>query len=114
MTGCHHHYKFTQIVDGVPTCLLCAADAHLGLARPTVTGPITRYLDEVQARADAATPGPWDLPDLNPDPMPLANAIFLARARTDVPRLVAMLRVAVESIGHCYGSCRTDARNCAV
>ena len=79
------------------------------------------YLDEIQARADAATDGPWAaieraLGDVyiaelgmygvawdepaewhDSDEAPLADAEFIAHARTDVPRLVAALR-AVEAL----------------
>jgi hypothetical protein len=67
-------------------------------------------LDAVQARADAATPGPWRLTDggwgefvqdsegrelwaLRHTPE-VADAEFVAHARTDVPLLVAALREA--------------------
>lgn len=72
-------------------------------------------LDEIQARADAATRGPWsiwrsgtDYPQsvvANDDGLslvaetftgpqhPAADAEFIAHARTDVPALVAALRL---------------------
>lgn len=75
------------------------------------------YLDEIQARADAATDGPWlfawdgetwtvktengPVSGENPDRVALevehADAAFIAHARTDIPRLVAALR-AVEAL----------------
>lgn len=82
---------------------------------------MTDYLDEIQARADAATDGPWAaieraLGDVyiaelgmygvawdepaewhDSDEASLADAEFIAHARTDVPRLVAALR-AVEAL----------------
>jgi hypothetical protein len=76
-------------------------------------------LDAIEARAAAATPGPWtvegegDLPGINDlmvvDPVEqwicnvddgnakrnLADAAFIAAARTDVPALVAALRASL-------------------
>jgi len=73
-------------------------------------------LDAVQARADAATAGPWTVDDDRQTAYPvvrangravagcptsglgkwprLSNAVFVAHARTDVPALVAELRAA--------------------
>ena len=69
-------------------------------------------LDAIEARAEAATPGPWrqtasrrgyrdvlQTPDTYADRMiakgcPNADAAFIAHARTDVPALVAELRAA--------------------
>lgn len=99
---------------------------------------MTDYLDEIQARADAATPGPWRWRNSNLDPLLVGartlvvmafrrmgfngaqpvfrdherdvlvdagreninafpDAVFIAHARTDVPRLVAAIR-AVEAL----------------
>ena len=73
---------------------------------------MTDYLDEIQARADAATDGPWTVyvnehgpwvgkdggAEIGDDPeQDRADAEFSAHARTDVPRLVAALR-AVEAL----------------
>lgn len=74
-------------------------------------------LDEIQARADNATDGPWqvspdgpaegyagpiytesdftDVPELVSDGTWLPNAEFIAHARTDVPALVAALQAAL-------------------
>lgn len=75
----------------------------------------TRILDEIQARADAATEGPWTWAAHTTadgdewavfdggDSALAANrdgwapdAAFIAAARTDVPRLVAALRAVLE------------------
>lgn len=74
-------------------------------------------LDEIQARADAATAGPWIVPPYS-SPLrdevtapsdsglsvavcevrsPAPNAVFIAQAREDLPKLVAALR-AVEAV----------------
>lgn len=88
---------------------------------------INDHLAEIEARARAATPGPWKTDEAYPDtfiwgpnqamvcdheyetgairmrglganlPIP-ANADFIAHARTDIPQLVAALRVAVEAL----------------
>jgi len=61
------------------------------------------YLDEVEARAAAATPGPWTplgstlYPDEDESALPFdvhrpADAAFIAAAREDIPRLGAALR----------------------
>ena len=75
-------------------------------------------LDEIQARADAATEGPWEAatseatmndrseyrfgvpsrPQAFRASMRFADAAFIAAARTDLPRLVAAVRAALE--GH--------------
>ena len=64
-------------------------------------------LAEIEARADAATPGPWwnesgvvhapvDGPCVHPASCTEeADADFIAGSRTDVPALVAMVREAV-------------------
>lgn len=73
---------------------------------------IMRKLDEMQERCDAATEGPWQLgygvirdsSDSFPAiaVIPLSNqadgpdAVFLASARTDMPRLIAALKAVVE------------------
>jgi hypothetical protein len=62
-------------------------------------------LAAIEARANAATAGPWeathqyyacwslDGPEANgPDMMPEGDATFIANARTDVPALVAELK----------------------
>lgn len=76
-------------------------------------------LDAIQARAEAATEGPWeahcadtwwiqdggcdeiaiilDRPGIDEDPQAEANAAFFINARQDVPALVAALR-AVEAV----------------
>jgi hypothetical protein len=74
-----------------------------------VSSPDAPDLNAIEARANAATPGPWEAyPDakiaglahirINPGTMhPTAwpaDAAFIARARTDVPALVAALRAA--------------------
>ena len=84
---------------------------------------IDALLSEIQARADAATPGPWKI-TANPDYYVMASHDFVARmiltgkngkpwgqkdkqqvfedmcfigySRTDIPRLVAALRVVLE------------------
>ena len=73
-------------------------------------------LDEIQARADGATDGPWGVdgaahpgPDDSLVVYPLedggavayvqplyADAVFIAHARADVPRLVAALRAVLD------------------
>ena len=109
---------------------------------------MTDYLDEIQARADAATDGPWAaieraLGDVyiaelgmygvawdepaewhDSDEASLADAEFIAHARTDVPRLVAALR-AVEALCaearaglsippiDCTGSCSDGPCDCS-
>lgn len=70
------------------------------------TGPELR-LDEIEARANAATPGPWTVSEdysdvVGPEGDQLAsywnptsetrNGEFIAHARTDVPALVAEIR----------------------
>lgn len=83
----------------------------------------TNPLDEIQARADAATEGPWEARDCPPctergrlevniwdhtgnfqiaswcddDEFHRPDAVFIAHAREDVPKLVAALR-AVEAV----------------
>lgn len=91
---------------------------------------IEQLLAEIEARAKAPTPGPWtvsieecedhgcqcgeihipeierafhscewaDSEDWDRDE---ANAEFCAAARTDIPRLVAALRVALAGLEHC-------------
>ena len=57
---------------------------------------IEKLLDEMQLRADNATPGPWHECCL---PYTLgSNATFVAFARTDNPRLVAALREAINTL----------------
>lgn len=92
-------------------------------------------LDEIQARADAATPGPWKLWGMTVMADPLGNsnvdeshdiahsfdpdrglrtfnADFIRAAREDVPKLVAALR-AVEAV-HCdsVGDCAVCVDEC--
>ena len=73
---------------------------------------LTDRLDEIEARADAATPGAWEAWDrgigfevhvngegLNSEfreTFRQADAEFIAAARTDVPQLVAALRAVLE------------------
>lgn len=74
---------------------------------------VSDYLDAIEARAEAATEGPWlnvglvvwstttheDVADtvVEPvNPQQLANADFIAHARTDVPALVAALRAVLD------------------
>ena len=47
-------------------------------------------LDEIEARANAATPGPWR--EGSSDLYSVRNAAFIAAARTDVPALIARVR----------------------
>lgn len=47
-------------------------------------------LDAIEARANAATPGPWDEPGFSA--LDACDARFVAHARTDVPRLIAEVR----------------------
>lgn len=81
-----------------------------------MTADPTRILDEIQARADAATEGPWEAatseatmndrseyriglpsrPQVFRASMRSADAAFIAAARTDLPRLVAALRAVLE------------------
>ncbi len=86
--------------------------------------PVTAYLKAVEARTEAATPGPWGLrPKEAPREVTLKRrhwelgsesttdglgilfgddertAQFIAHARTDLPRLVRMLRLLEGSIG---------------
>ena len=68
---------------------------------------MTDLLDEIQDRADHATEGPWfrgrfsigaGLDHGDPDAIPVervimpGDAVFIAHAREDVPRMVAALR----------------------
>ena len=70
-------------------------------------------LDAIEARAEAATEGPWTSLDgrshiihaeegwiamSNADRSPYENADFIANARTDIPALVAELRAAREVV----------------
>ena len=79
---------------------------------------MTDYLDEIQARADAATDGPWEhvgsygrivsgpvqvCRAYGDDGKATPDAPFIAHARTDIPRLVAALR-AVEALVAPYRS----------
>jgi hypothetical protein len=90
-----------------------------------VTAPDPR-LDEIQARLDAATPGPWKLfgtlaqweseEDLSfgPDDAPevgtvsegLGDADFIANAPADMPYLLAELRKAREALARVEAECR--------
>lgn len=73
-------------------------------------------LTAIEARAAAATAGPWvashrynicwdvDGPDANgPDMMPKGDAQFIAAARVDVPALVAEVRRLRAEVGAVYG-----------
>ena len=64
-------------------------------------------LDAIEARAKAATEGPWlfknnpqlsQLSDKYADFKRFDDCVFIAHARTDIPRLVAELRAARESV----------------
>jgi len=85
---------------------------------------LTTVLDEIQGRVDAATPGPWETTqdkcwgepytgltiqrvqefwDSDPaqagcDPLEDADAEFIARARADVPMLLAAVRAALSLV----------------
>lgn len=99
---------------------------------------LTDLLDEIQDRADHATEGPWfrgrfsigaGLDHGDPDAIPVervimpGDAVFIAHAREDVPRLVAALRgvlrqadaldeLAASPIGASYaGALRLAARS---
>lgn len=103
---------------------------------------ILEKLDEMQARCDKATPGPWRADWKGTNHFELTSASspywlvrpeqgfergedleFVAHSRTDLPRLLAALRVAVDGLasccvnriggkeqlcGHCY-SCKAIA-----
>lgn len=68
----------------------------------------TARLDHIQARADAAMHGPWDVRGTNDDlvidaegrriatTLRTVNAEFIAAARQDVPNLVAALRAVLD------------------
>lgn len=77
-------------------------------------------LKAIEGRANAATPGPWRItesakefygvasdvltvfaPSL--DGADIDDALFISAARTDVPRLVAALRLAIEQRDHWIG-----------
>lgn len=89
-------------------------------------------LDAIQARADAATEGPWeahqgfgcwavqddscdeiaivpDRPGIDDDPRAEANAAFIINARSDLPALIAALR-AVEAVH--VSTCEASGMNC--
>lgn len=91
--------------------------------------PILKRLDEIRARAEKATPGPWvyhwpewkddyvhpDYVKCGEDHPPICevtdgvpNATFIAHARQDVPALEAALRIALKGIYHdgCDGGMR--------
>lgn len=58
---------------------------------------IQARLKEIKARADAATPSPW--------------GYYYAEARTDIPKLVEALEVALKSMkSACY--CTTEGPSC--
>lgn len=79
---------------------------------------LTERLDQIESRANAATPGPWTedwgrvrdgecrsiccVPDqLDWDIEPwVSNKPFIAAARSDVPALVKALRRAIDAIDH--------------
>lgn len=84
--------------------------------------PLETYLAAIQGRVDKATPGPWNafdngswggqgagvqIGDHSPgwfvtepptDSEKAANSFFIAHARTDLPKLIAALRVAVKEL----------------
>lgn len=75
------------------------------------------WLDAAQARADAATKGPWEYAAeteeiVSPDGGIVemtwpgrnrANATFIAHARTDAPALVAALRAVLDEVDRLQG-----------
>lgn len=80
----------------------------------------TNRLAKIKTRAEAATEGPWlnvgllvcstttheDVADTVVDPVnlqQLANADFIAHARTDVPALVAALEAVLEATSKRHG-----------
>ena len=97
---------------------------------------LTDRLDEIEARADAATPGPWEwhpymgsgatlakpnhpfhelniLKTTDDWPPVAADAEFIAAARTDVPQLVAALRAVLDQhhrvdVGVIRGDCARE------
>ena len=90
---------------------------------------LTDRLDEIEARADAATPGAWEAWDrgigfevhvngegLNSEfreTFRQADAEFIAAARTDVPQLVAALRAVLDQhhrvdVGVIRGDCARE------
>jgi len=95
------------------------------------------YLARVEARAERATNGPWtvegdgdggDWPEVVVSEIPrreitnvegtteaevFGNCHFIAASRTDVPRLVRMLRVAMECLGH-YSDAYENPAACAI
>jgi len=63
-----------------------------------------QYLDEVKARCEAATKGPWEWDDhvgavfhaggeCAADQTTVSDGLFIAHARTDLPRAIAALRI---------------------
>lgn len=87
---------------------------------------MSKRLDEIEARVEAATPGPWGSGNATPtfgksmwdavlhsvawsDPIAYCNysgsdARFIAAARTDVPYLLAIARAAERAVdGSCHG-----------
>ena len=59
--------------------------------------PAEKYLAEVEQRLNAATPGPWRTHWLDPEYSP-PDAEFITHVHTDLKKLVAALRVAVEAL----------------
>lgn len=88
-----------------------------------MTDPIMQKLDEMQARCNAATPGPWEIYDdgwdigvcIAGDGTPgiayvaeklrqgrdegESDARFVAAARTDLPKVITALRAVHEKLG---------------
>lgn len=68
------------------------------------------WIEEIKNRADKATPGPWDAdvggdadrvycgPDWVSECSTSENALFIAHARTDMPRLVAVARQMADAL----------------
>jgi len=102
----------SQVVDQGAS-LAASLDSHFALVRAALAPDLPADLAEIQARADAATPGPWyqgrdkisgesdgeawtredctdpESCDLFPTAAREEDAHFIAHARTDVPALVA-------------------------
>ena len=96
-----------------------------------------KRLDEIEARANAATEGPWKLGHFGPDdpevnailssggtfvvstdgdsPIRQPNAEFISRARQDAPALVAALRAVLEMHAETpYGCAVCEEQNWAL
>lgn len=60
---------------------------------------LNKMLSEIEARCEKATPGPWEYGmswDRVGREQRNLDEIFMINARTDIPRLVAALRKAIE------------------